>query len=305
MLLAPAPAIAQTPIFIDSGQNLGADFSTAVALGDVDSDGDLDAVVGNHQGQVNQLWLNDGRGAFVVSAQALGSGSTTDVALGALDGDDRLDLFVVNRLAGGGAPGRVWLNRGGGEMMRTTAVYGEGLPANDVALADFDGDGFLDAFVANGAFYNYQPNLIWFGDGRGGFVDSGLRLANPERATSEAVAVGDLEGDGHLDAFAVNDTANTDDLWLYAGDRSFTNVPVEAGAFATDVALGDLDGDGDLDAFVTNRDFQANRELINTQSNEAAPIPTCARPMFLRRVGLRPLATVPADGRQGVVQRSP
>ncbi len=202
MLLAPAPAIAQTPIFIDSGQNLGADFSTAVALGDVDSDGDLDAVVGNHQGQVNQLWLNDGRGAFVVSAQALGSGSTTDVALGALDGDDRLDLFVVNGLAGGGAPGRVWLNRGGGEMMRTTAMYGEGLPANDVALADFDGDGFLDAFVANGAFYNYQPNLIWFGDGRGGFVDSGLRLANPERATSEAVAVGDLDGDGHLDAFA-------------------------------------------------------------------------------------------------------
>jgi len=43
----------------------------------------------------------------------------------------------------------------------------------DVALFDLDGDGDLDALVAN-----YGPNRIWLNDGSGTFSDSGIRLGN-------------------------------------------------------------------------------------------------------------------------------
>jgi hypothetical protein len=52
--------------FTDSGQALGNGDSEDVALGDVDGDGDLDAVVAN-SGQHNRVWRNDGSGTFTDS----------------------------------------------------------------------------------------------------------------------------------------------------------------------------------------------------------------------------------------------
>ena len=65
----------------------------AVALGDVDGDGDLDAFVANSN-QANRVWLNDGSGTFTDSGQSLGDSSSWAVALGDLDGDGDLDAFV-------------------------------------------------------------------------------------------------------------------------------------------------------------------------------------------------------------------
>jgi hypothetical protein len=67
--------------FSDSGQALGYSDSRAVALGDVDGDGDLDAFVANAN-QANRVWVNDGSGAFTDSGQALGSSVSSGVALG-------------------------------------------------------------------------------------------------------------------------------------------------------------------------------------------------------------------------------
>jgi hypothetical protein len=82
-------------LFTDSLQSLGSSASFAVALGDVDGDGDLDAFVANNWGPANKVWQNDGMGAFT-ETQSLGSSSSYAVALGDLDGDGDLDAFVAN-----------------------------------------------------------------------------------------------------------------------------------------------------------------------------------------------------------------
>ena len=57
--------------FQDSGQALGNSHSWAVALGDLDGDGDLDAMVANSSSnQFNSVWINDGNGTFTWSGQA-------------------------------------------------------------------------------------------------------------------------------------------------------------------------------------------------------------------------------------------
>ena len=66
-----------------------------------------------------------------------------------------------------------------------------------MSLGDVDGDGDLDAFVANFS----QGNRVWLNDGSGSFTDSGQSLGT---WWSYSVSLGDVDGDGDLDAFVAN-----------------------------------------------------------------------------------------------------
>jgi hypothetical protein len=88
--------------------------------------------------------------------------------------------------------------------------------------------------------------------GSGLFADSGQTLGD---SVSQDVALGDLDGDGDLDAFAVNEGDQPNEVWLNDGTGIFTDSGQRLGnSHSNAVALGDLDGDGDLDAFVGNDD---------------------------------------------------
>jgi hypothetical protein len=241
----PALPPAAKPVlsFVDSRQRLGAggDYLDA-ALGDLDGDGDLDAVIGNDEYEAgNAVLLNDGSGVLTQSGQSFGK--VCSLALGDLDGDGDLDAFAVsfNRA------GRIWLNDGGtfgdsGQMLGTVL-------ARRVALGDLDGDGDLDAFVAR-----EQENTVWLNDGQGEFSDSGQSLRN---AGTEVVALGDLDGDGDLDALTGGwDEPGT--VWLNDGAGSFsTSGQISDHDNIRDVALGDVDGDGDLDVCLTMLGLQS------------------------------------------------
>jgi hypothetical protein len=226
--------------FTDTGQRLGNEQSFAV-LGDLDSDGDLDAFVGNHPNG-DQIWLNDGDGNFFDSGQSLGMGGTRKLDLGDLNGDGTLDAFVDYW---GGNPSKVWLNNGMGTFDDTSQLIGAQFAS--VKLGDLDGDNDLDAFLGG------NGGQVWFNNGNASFIDSGQTLGNKY---FQDIALGDLDGDGDLDAFVCNFFDIGDQVWLNDGTGHFTQTQQVLGNSLTyAVRLGDLDDDDDLDAIVVNNNY--------------------------------------------------
>ncbi|MCI0589931.1 MAG: VCBS repeat-containing protein, partial [Planctomycetes bacterium] len=197
------------------------DDTYAVALGDVDGDGDLDAFTGNSPlfvsgGGRERLYLNVGMGAFVdVTGAALPNtfDPTRAVALGDMDGDGDLDALTGNASSvSAGGVNRLFLNGGTGFFTDATVAN---LPAllNDtqaVALGDVDEDGDLDAFVGNGSS-DVDQNLLYLNGGTGVFADATAANLPALLGYTLAVALGDVDGDGDLDAFA----GNYGKSWLY------------------------------------------------------------------------------------------
>ena len=232
-----------TSEFTNSGQALGDSWSFTLALGDLDGDGDLDAMVANDY-QPNTVWTNNGNGTFANSGQTLGDRRSRSVALGDLDGDGDLDAMVANDYT---QPNTVWTNDGSGTFTNSGQALGNS-DSYTVALGDLDGDGDLDAMVAN----FYQPNTVWTNDGSGTFTNSGQAVGSAAD-NSHSVALGDLDGDGDLDAMIGNYNMRPNTVWTNDGNGTFTNSGQTLGdSNSRSVALGDLDGDGDLDAMVAN-----------------------------------------------------
>jgi predicted lipoprotein with Yx(FWY)xxD motif len=204
----------------------------------------------------NRVWLNDGSGIFSDSDQSLGDSPSNSVALGDVDGDGDLDAWVANHRTY--RPNRVWLNDGNGTFSDSGQnLYQVGNQSNSVALGDVDGDGDLDAWDAVGD-PSGKVNRVWLNDGSGVFSDSGQKLGY---SYSNSVALGDVDGDGDLDAWVANNGANL--VWLNDGNGNFSDSGQTIGSFSSrSVALGDLDGDGDLDAWVVN-EHSANRVWLN------------------------------------------
>ncbi|MFC1975857.1 FG-GAP-like repeat-containing protein [Chloroflexota bacterium] len=233
-------------IFSDSGQTVGNSTTLAVALGDLDGDGDLDAFIGNGGWELaDEIWLNDGAGQFSDSGQRIGRSDTRSVALGDLDGDGDLDAFTAYWGSGPSRRNKVWFNDGTGMFSDSGQNLGS-VPSSGVALGDLDGDGDLDAFVGN----DYDSgDTIWLNDGTGHFDSSGQSLGSYTRG----VALGDVDNDGDLDVFTISNGVDGNKVWLNNGNGYFN----DSGQNLNDntwssfcVALGDLDGDDDLDAFV-------------------------------------------------------
>ena len=277
--------------FQDSGQSLGLSDSHSIALGDLDGDGDLDAI----EGGWGPIYINNGVGNFTRDNQAIKpiDGSYTRFpALGDLDQDGDLDILLAgccgafsgDKEASWVIPptSSVFMNDARWHFSEDQSLTQQACPT--AALGDLDGDGDLDAFIAcwmvivhsgvqadvNGfddsvqifagpyVERNRAPNRVYLNDGSGRLLDSDQDLGD---AASFAVALGDLDGDGDLDAFVGNRA--DDEIWINQGGIQ-GGIP---GQFAASeqrianrstqkVALGDVDGDGDLDALLN---IAANR----------------------------------------------
>jgi hypothetical protein len=231
-------------VFLDSGQSLpiGRPPCTGTLLGDVDRDGDLDAVLVGY-GEPSAVWVNDGTGQLTDSGQRIGSGVYLpwDLDLGDLDGDGDLDALMGTQDGG-----EVWFNSGAGVFLRAGRFFGPA-ECRRVRLADLDGDGNLDAILGQVGI-----TAIWLSDGTGTFVDSGHTLPGADVFTVDNFEVGDVDGDGDLDVILApfQIEAPPCELWLNDGHASFSESAEFVGDPGVLPVMGDVDGDGDLDLLV-------------------------------------------------------
>jgi hypothetical protein len=141
-------------------ETMGNTDSTSVALGDVNGDTRLDALVGTTGGA--GVWLNKrdaGTPIFFTPESSLGNTRLKSVFLADLDGDGDLDALLA-----GLRKAVLWWNDGQGEFSRSNVSlnYKED---TGLAVGDFDGDGDSDVFAGNNDDY-YRT---WLNDGTGHF----------------------------------------------------------------------------------------------------------------------------------------
>lgn len=173
------------------------------AAGDLNGDGNLD-VVGNG---ITLLGTGNGSTVFEGEPHFYGHGlGNVGVAIGEFTSDGIPDLVTTGEGVG------IHSGRGDGHFEEPN-TYGNNWHTG-IAVADFNGDGQLDAVTSD----PYSETVSeFFGNGDGGLAYAGAYSAG---SLPTAVAVGDFNGDGRPDVATANGGSNTVSVLLNAADNN-------------------------------------------------------------------------------------
>jgi hypothetical protein len=305
-----------TDVTEQSGINIET-YGMGAAVGDFNNDGCPDIYRTGLSGSV--MLRNNCDGTFTDVTRQTGTenrgGWSMSAAFVDYDRDGWLDLFVGNYLIYSleadvhclsvsgqrdycppnsyrAQPSRLYHNRGNGTFEDVTAkalrggAYG---PALGVSTADFNGDGWIDIYVANDS----QPSQLWINQHDGTFKDTGFLsgLAVNGAGNAEArmgVDAGDFDNDGDEDLFITNWLDQMNILYVNDGSGNFEDRKAASGlgppslaktGFGT--AWFDFDNDGWLDLLVAN----GGVATIEAQARAKDPFPLRMTPQLYRNLG--------------------
>ena len=197
-----------------------------IVTADFNNDGWIDVYVAN-DGDQNQLWTNQKNGTFVNEALLAGAAVNRNgqteagmgVDVGDFDGNGTDDIFVTHLMDEINA---LFVNLGQAVFEERTREAGLGMPGRrftgfGTLFFDYDNDGWLDLFVANGAvqliqelvrqknpFPLGQPNQLFRNTGKGGFVEIMDQAELQPLEVSRGAVVGDVDNDGDADVLVTN-----------------------------------------------------------------------------------------------------
>ncbi len=304
---------------VDVDSNSGSfimNVGTGAVWFDYDNDGDLDLYVTQRNDGTsnlrNLLFENNGAGVFSDVTTARNAEDSVHQGCGASaadfdnDGDEDLylancddDVILVNQLTETGSPNF---------LDGTLAAFGTSTPVPErgqsASWGDWNGDGWLDIYVANHMFITppgSSQDYLFTNNGDGTFTDDSARLNTDADGDGVDDRTGfgfigvftDFDTDGDQDIYLANDCpfgvaqgfGRTEDnkLWRNNGDGTFTEISDTIGPLTTagkdanegtgakpdcqnamGMAIGDPDRDGDLDYFYTN--LENNNAVPGVQS---------------------------------------
>jgi hypothetical protein len=263
-------------------------YAMGAATGDFNNDGCVDLYVTNLDR--SQLFRNDCDGTFTdvsTESRAEDRGWSVSAAFVDYDRDGWLDLFVGNYVyysvegdkpclhsigslvdycppsVYSPQPDHLYRNNRNGTFTDVTAAAGMGRefgPALGVSTADFDGDNWIDIFVANDG----APNQLWINKHDGTFTNAGLLAgvalgADGEAKGSMGTDAGDFDHDGDEDLFVSELAREGHDLYVNDGSGVFDEQAARAGIRLPSLpytgfgaAWFDFDNDGWLDILTVN-----------------------------------------------------
>ena len=313
--LAPGKPLHFTDV-TDASGIVATGYGMGVAAGDYDNDGFVDLYLTSFG--TSQLFHNNGDGTFTDVTKSSGTGITgwtVPATFFDYDRDGWLDLYVGSYLqysldsntkcfSPSGAvdyctpntykplPGRLFHNNGDGTFADVTAksrIASEFGPALGVTAADFNGDGWIDLYVANDS----QPNQLWINQHDGTFKNTALvagvaLTAEGKAEASMGVDAGDFDNDGDEDLFITEQTGEGHNLYVNDGHGAFEDQSARSGLAAASLAFTgfgtawfDFDNDGWLDLLTVNGAVQTIEALAQGHD----PFPLHQRKQLFRNLG--------------------
>lgn len=225
----PPPVMPDVAVDVGLAKD-GNPINSAIAgVADWNNDGWDDIAIGSNYFQ------NDGDGTFTNVSASLGLPGG-HASWGDFDNDGWADAYI----ASGGTNDKLMRNNGQGGFEDVTTASGIDNPAPTVTpiWLDYDNDGHLDLFIANGrrtvsGQEVYYQDKLWKNNGDGTFTDvtSACGIAAAERSPYEdcwGASACDYNNDGRTDIFVSTYRLAPDRLYLNNGDGTFTEVGAQS-----------------------------------------------------------------------------